>query len=211
MRKSQILVFLLFSLLLSLVSLSFRQIQQAQDEQAMIHNPAPGSAVQGLQQVIGSANVDGFTSYQLEFASQATASTSWFPIHQQTTPVDNNILGEWDTSVLTDGDYLLRLTVFRQSGDPATYTVEGIRIRNYSPIETDTPAPTNNNTLPTKPPTSTPPPTPTSIPIASPTPPPVNPISTGSDQIQHAAIVGAILGILGALILMIYVGYRQKS
>jgi hypothetical protein len=64
---------------------------------------------------------------------------TWFLIKQNNIPVNDDVLGEWDTSVLTDGNYILRLTVNRIDHPPTVIFVEDIRVRNYSPLETETP------------------------------------------------------------------------
>lgn len=209
--KNQRLSFLLsLGILLALSSLSFRSLPQTQTTGVVITFPGSGSAVQGLLQINGTANVSGFQSYRLEFAPATSSSPSWFLIHHQTAPVNDDILGEWDTSILTDGDYSLRLAVDNGTDQPVIALVEGIRIRNYSPIETDTPAPTSEeiNVTETIAPTATPAIKET-IP-ATPTPLPTNSVSVSSENLKRAILIGGLLGLVGTFFITIYAGYRQK-
>lgn len=210
MFKSLLLQFAFLFSLVTIPPVSFANPQQEATNQVEITYPQGGNAVQGLVQIIGTVNPVDFQSYRLEFSPQNSPSSSWFPIHQQSSPVVNDVLGEWDTSVLTDGNYLLRLSVYTHSGETTSILIEGIRIRNYSPIETETPKPTRENILPTI--TSTPFATlsPTATIQPSPTSLPANPISLGNDTIQKAAVTGSIIGFIGVLFILLYIGYRQK-
>lgn len=208
MAKPRLISMLILILLLSISAISFDRVQQEQNDQIEITYPGHGNAVQGLVQITGTANVAEFQSYRLEFSLQNAASPSWFLIHQQSSPVIDDILGEWDTSVLTDGEYMLRLSIYTQNSSVSTILVEQIRIRNYSPIETDTPTPTSENILTTPTPTVTA--TPTIPPSASPTPLPPNPVAINENALQKAAIAGVVIGFFGVVIIIIYAGYRQK-
>ncbi len=168
----------------------------AQTFQASITSPAAGDAVQGVVAVIGNTDIDGFRSFELSFALAGQEAQTWFVIARGNRPVDNDVLGEWDTTTLTDGTYSLRLIVERADAEPEIVLVESIRIRNYTPVETNTPAPTATID-PGEPPTPTVtplPPTPTAL--AS------NPAELSPDAIDSFAKFGAIgavalLGILG--------------
>lgn len=210
MRNQRLIFPFSLGILLSLFSVSFRYLPQTQTTGAVITFPGSGAAVQGLLQITGTADVSGFQSYQLEFASSNSTNASWFLIHQQTTPIDNDILGEWDTSILTDGDYTLRLTVNNGTSRPIVAIVEGIRIRNYSPVETDTPAPTSDDLAPAETATPTSAPTPTVTQSALPTPLPTNSASISSEKIQRAVLIGGILGLIGTTFILIYASYRQN-
>lgn len=208
MAKSRLVPFFIPLILLSICSLSFSRVQQEQEDLVEITFPGSGNAVQGLIQITGTANIADFQTYRLEFSTQNSASPSWFLIHQQSSPIVNGILGEWDTSVLTDGEYMLRLSVYTQTNELTTFLAENIRIRNYTAIETDTPTPTSENTEPVATPTISASPTPP--PLATPTRLPPNPISINLSTLQNAAVVGTIIGAIGAVVIILYAGYRQK-
>ena len=65
----------------------------------------------------------------------------WFNIKTSDKNPPDGLLGVWDTSSISDGNYRLRLTVYYKDSTKAEYFADEIRVRNYSPIETDTPAP----------------------------------------------------------------------
>jgi len=73
-------------------------------------------------QIIGSAFVqtDGFSGYTLEY--RRTTDAAWSPIVEGTTSVVNGVLATWNTSSLSQGYYLLRLTATNVCGDSSTTT-----------------------------------------------------------------------------------------
>ena len=54
-------------------------------------------------------------------------------------PVDNNVLGVWNTSVVGDGAYSLRLRVVRKDSNYDEAFVRGLRVANQQLIDTPTP------------------------------------------------------------------------
>jgi len=84
-----------------------------------ITSPASGSGVSGVVQIQGTADVDNFGFYKFEFSSPG--QTNWQAILAWTSPKRDDMLGQWDTSRLTGGIYLLRLVVTDNQG------------RNYDP------------------------------------------------------------------------------
>ena len=176
----------------------------AQTFQASISAPATGDAVQGVVVVSGNTDVAGFRSYELSFALANQAVQTWFVIARGNRPVNNDVLGEWDTTTLTDGTYSLRLTVEREDAEPETVLVENIRVRNYTPVETNTPAPTAT-TDPGEPPTPTVtplPPTPTALGD--------NPAELAPDSISNSAKLGAIGAVVLLGVLGLYTAARNR-
>jgi hypothetical protein len=159
----------------------------------------------GNVEILGYTDVPGFLSAELSFAYDENPTNTWFLISSSTEPVRNRSLAEWDTSTITDGSYDLRLIVTRQDGGDLTYTVKDIRVRNYTPIETNTPTPVTPTATPL--PGDTPVPTITSTPTETPIPPtptrlPSNPIQvTGEDYtnslVRGIAIVAGAFVIIG--------------
>jgi hypothetical protein len=117
------------------------KLQQNQVIDASISSPVPGQAVQGSVVIRGTINLDGFQSYEVDFAYSADPTRTWFLIQESTIPIEDGILAVWDTSTITDGDYTLSLVVKLTSGKNNEVSISDIRVRNYSPIETDTPSP----------------------------------------------------------------------
>jgi hypothetical protein len=188
-------------------------IVQAQDENQPVVEitlPLQGEAVQGLLQITGTINLEDLKNYTIEFTFQESTDETWFSINRDDTPIIESTLGEWDTSSIPDGNYNLRLTVNRETNDPIILVVEGIRVRNYSPIETNTPAPTS--ILPTMTPTiiESIADTPTVQIRPSPTPLTPNSAAVTQDDIQKKLIEGAMGGFAIFMIFLIYRSTRNR-
>jgi PKD repeat protein len=100
-----------------------------------ILSPVPGNIVSGSQQIIGSATHSNFLQYQLEYGPDPNPSNLWYAVSGAVqSPVANGLLGIWNTSVLNDGAYQLRLRVFLRDGTNGdTVTVNNIIVRNQAP------------------------------------------------------------------------------
>ena len=155
--------------------------------QVMIDSPQAGEAVQGVVPVRGTSAVDGFISYQLAFSHSDDPTETWFVLANSADAINNGILGEWDTSNITDGTYQLRLIVQRENEDSIVVLVEGLRVRNYTPIETETPGPTK-----TPAPGETAAPSETPLPI-TPTDLPVNPAELSAREIRASTLAGIVI------------------
>ena len=108
-----------------------------------ISSPKPDEVLQGVILVTGTADMIGLQSYEVLFSYTGDTTETWFLIEQGTKPVRNESLALWDTTTITDGEYRLMLRVHLDDSDPVEAVVPGLRVRNYSPIETATPAPTS--------------------------------------------------------------------
>jgi hypothetical protein len=130
-------------------------------------------------------------SFELTFGYTADPTRTWFLISQGNGPLEGQKLADWDTTTLTDGNYTLRLIVIRQDGSQFSLQVDGLRVRNYSPIETDTPTPSPTPAPGETPiPTATLTPSPTPIP-PTPTPLPANPLQMSLQDIGDGLLRGA--------------------
>ncbi len=155
-----------------------------------ITTPRPGQAVQGQVRVLGFTDVAGFRKSALFFGYAEDPTHTWFLIEEKRIPAHGGLVGRWDTTLITDGNYVLRLTVEDRLGHRYETTVP-VRVRNYTPVETPTPGgatpEVNGVQQPTLMPASTLTPTP-----LWPTPPPVppNPIVLSPDTLTRAAAYG---------------------
>jgi hypothetical protein len=136
---------------------------------ANISWPPPVYVVRGQFPIRGTANLPNMTNYFIEFRpinddlSPQAGADVWFPaILPSQAAVQDGVLGTWDTTLIADGLYQMRLTVNVSQGNPVFAIVSPLRIENtLSPFEaTPTPA---------IPPTQIPPPA-TAIPTVDPTP-----------------------------------------
>ena len=190
--------------------MAFSPLQQEEEVIISIDDPLPGSSVQGLVLITGTIVSENFQSYQLAFAFSGQSNPNWFTITEGTTVDEDGVLGEWDTATLSDDTYDLRLAVFLQDQDPIVVIVTGIRVRNYSVIETDTPTPTSD-----VPPTFTPVPefTSTSTPAITPSPTslPPNSAEVTSDELESTLIAGGISGAVLFVLLVAIWRIRQPK
>ena len=169
-----------------------------------ILSPLPGQALQGLVPINAITAQDGFQAAELEFAYTHDLTHTWFLINESDKPVTGGLLAQWDTTTLTDEIYDLRLTVLLNDGRRDSMTVTGLRVRNYTPIETDTPTPVAPTSTPV--PGDTPVPTITPTPTVTPIPPtftpfPQNPAQLSTHDIATSLGKGA-LAVVGMFALM---------
>jgi hypothetical protein len=187
-------------------SIAHAQVTPVPD--VVIVSPQPGEALQGVVAIMGRTTVSGFKSAEILFGYANDPSQTWFFIAESTSPVEAGLLTEWDTSTLTDGDYTLRLVVNRANGSRAIVIVPGLRIRNYSPVETDTPTPLSTPSVSATPvPGSSPKSTATALPTATLLPPTITPLPTNpavlsqqdvsTSLMRGAAGTGIALTVLG--------------
>jgi hypothetical protein len=139
---------------------------QVVPQNPQIISPKPGQALQGNIPVVVDTTFQKFQSVELTFAYANNPTKTWFLIYQGLQPVSNGPLVAWDTSLITDGDYDLRMTITFLDGSQQAVDVRGLRVRNYSAVETDTPAPAT----PTSPPATAETPIPTITPTHQPSP-----------------------------------------
>jgi hypothetical protein len=176
----------------------------AQDApQVAITSPAPDSAVSGQVTITGTTDVPGFISSQLDFSYASNPAETWFALQTSTQPVLNSSLFTWDTALITDGEYVLRLRVFLEDGSTQDVTVP-VKVQNDAPILTPTPeitpTPTRvNDGFPT-PFLVVSSPTPTSTPRPTPTPLPFNGAALDHTEIYSSIARGALV-IIGLFLL----------
>lgn len=173
----------------------------------ILSTPKSGEAVQGQVTITGTTAVEGFASANLFFGHMNDPTQTWFLIAEDLPQVEEAALTEWNTFAITDGNYNLRLVVNLIDGSQQTATTEGVRVRNYSAIETltptDIPSPTLTATL--APGEITPSPTPQ--PIQPPLIPTLTPLPPNPAQIPPSGITDSLLrGAAGTLAIFILIG-----
>ncbi|MEJ2600038.1 MAG: hypothetical protein P8Z00_17015 [Anaerolineales bacterium] len=177
-----------------------------------LHSPQGGQALQGSIPIKGNTDVAGFLSASLYFDYQGDTTHTWFLIAQSDQPVKEGTLAQWDTTTITDGDYNLRLSVTLSDGSQQVATVEGLRVRNYSAVETSTPTPVAPTA--TVVPGNTAIPTITTTPSLTPAPPTGTPLPPNPAQINTMDITNSMgkgaLAIISLFALMgVYQGIRS--
>jgi hypothetical protein len=179
---------------------------------ARLQSPQGGQALQGSVPILGNTDLAGFQSASLYFGYKDDRTQTWFLIAQSDQMVKNGTLAQWDTTTITDGNYNLHLIVTLSDGSQRMASVEGVRVRNYSAVETNTPTPITPTAtaIPgdTAVPTHTPTPNPTPVPPTG-TPFPPNPAQINGMDIASSMGKGA-LAIIGLFALMgAYQGVRS--
>jgi hypothetical protein len=175
----------------------------AQDSSPLaITSPTSGTAISGEMTITGTTDIPGFASSQLDFSYASNPTDTWFAVQTSSQPVVDSPLVLWDTTLLSDGDYVLRLRVYLEDGSFEEVTVP-VKVQNDAPIITPTPVITSTpNRLDEQIPTPflvAASPTPTLTPRPTPTPLPTNPVSLNQTTIYTSFGRGALV-IIGIFI-----------
>jgi hypothetical protein len=128
-----------------------------QAEPAQFTSPADNAVVRGTVPLVGTAIDPAFWKYEVYYGPEPNPSDRWTligAIHEE--QVVDGLLETWDTTIIPDGTYSLRLRVVNRTGNYSEVFVRGIVVANAEPTETPTP-------------TQTPLPTATITPAATPT------------------------------------------
>ena len=163
-----------------------------------ITSPAPDEVLRGPVTIKGKVDVPSFVSAQLDFAYASNPTNTWFTIQAFSQPPVDSTLATWDTTSITDGDYILRLRVNLEDSTSQDVTVP-VKIGNDA-----VPTPTLALTATPQPAAVLIPtpfllaasPTPTEVPRPTPTALPTNPVALGQNQIYASLGRGAMV-ILG--------------
>lgn len=207
---------LVIFLALFLLSSNAASAQQSTPPPVAILSPQPGQALQGNVAIIANTAVPDFQSAELSFAYMDNPTNTWFFITQSNQPVTGSQLAEWDTSALTDGNYTLRLVVIKKDGSQLVAAVPGLRVRNYTPIETNTPAPPAPTvtpapgSIPQPVATATPLPSPSLAPLA-PTPLPPNPAQFGAQDMILSILQGILVIVAVFSVVGLYIAFRKLN
>jgi hypothetical protein len=97
-------------------------------DQVMITAPEPGTDVSGTVEIMGTASTPNFGFFKYEFAPRG--SQNWATISAGREPKRNEVLGPWNTTSLTNGDYFLRLVITDNVGVSLEPCVIAIRVAN---------------------------------------------------------------------------------
>jgi hypothetical protein len=181
-----------FPVSLAVVMLAFPLPASAPPRQAPgyaeITVPEPGSSVQGIVTVHGSANHPSFASYDLTFSYAEDATGTWFATGPSvTSPVVDGALGLWDTSQISPGRYVLRLRVLLSTGAVLEAQVRDLRL-GLPPAASSAARATPTTAL--VPATATPPPL-----VDSPAEP-----STPGNPVGAALVIGGVMAAGGLLL-----------
>jgi hypothetical protein len=94
--------------------------------QIMITSPEPGEQIRGKIMLMGTADIPNFGFYKYEFSPSGVED--WMTIQAGRELKSEESLGEWDTSEIPPGDYLLRLVVVDNQGQAMPACIVSVRI-----------------------------------------------------------------------------------
>lgn len=180
----------------------------AQGAAPIISSPAPDEVLQGQVVVTGTADGQNFGSAEVAFAYAADSTDTWFVIQRLSKPIENAVLANWDTALISDGDYVLRLRVKTADGTLQEARVP-VHVANYTAFApaSATPTPTRSAVVLVPPPlVLSPSETPIANLAATPTLLPSNPAAITGPTLygglwRGAAVVLAGFLVLGAILL----------
>ena len=160
-----------------------------------ITNPTPEAILRGEVTIAGSTAIPNFIFAQLDFAYASNSSDTWFNIQMFSQPMADSTLAVWDTTSISDGDYVLRLRVTLGDGTFQEVLVP-VKVMNDTVLPTPTSVPTSTPEIAVQIPTPfllAVSPTPTDLPRPTPTMLPPNPASLGQNQIYGSLGRGALV------------------
>jgi hypothetical protein len=154
--RRSFIAFVLITLisLTSLNSAQARPDQQGQDI-AQITSPTEGQAISGLVTVTGTADQVQFDRWELAYGTDPNPNDTWQPFASGKAPVLNGTIGTWNTAVIPDGTYMLRLRAVRKDSNFSEMIVRGLQVSNSGPVGTPTSIPPAS-TFPAEQPTFSP-------------------------------------------------------
>lgn len=203
------IIILVFRLLFPSLVVAAQESTPVPQEQIIVLSPIPGQALQGNILITAEINLEDYISAELSFSYADDHRDTWFLIHEIKEPINEGLNVEWDTTILTDGEYTLRVIVITEQNQYSKI-VPDIRVRNYSAIETHTPLPTStpapaDTLMPTETLTSTN----TPLPL-TPTPLPPNPVQLNFRDIGLSIGKGVLFAISALVLFGIYVFIRNR-
>ena len=107
---------------------------------ARIVTPVRGQTLSASVTAQGSANMPGFSRYEVAFAIEPDAKT-WQVFGGGTQPVDNGLLSTWNTRALAAGEYALRLQVFSADGKSIESVVRNLKVEGAAAAATSAATP----------------------------------------------------------------------
>jgi hypothetical protein len=194
-------------LLYAALAISWSSVSAQAAGVAVIDQPADGAVLRGSIEIDGTASAPDFAAADLSFAYAGDTTNTWFTLAEIDRPTVRALLGTWDTTGISDGEYVLRLQVQSQGGTMLEARVD-VQVRNYSEPVLPTPTATATSSPVAPVPTAMILPivaTLTSTPIlqATSTPLPANPVAVSQTAVygtfMRGALAAAAVGVILAL------------
>ncbi len=201
MRALKFLLFFGFLMMLPMFNVQAQGATITPSPEIVFITPDPGQALQGTVLIVVETNYATAAHIKLSFSYNNDHRDSWFLIQEVQNDNQQELSFAWDTTTITDGEYILRLNVITDNDEHIAY-VPGLRVRNYSAVETNTPVPTSTPApQDTLAPTATSTRTVTSVPptatMLPPNPAQITPNDIGNSIIKGILISLGVLAIFG--------------
>lgn len=111
----------------------FPLVNSIQDgEKPRVDTPQPGEEIQGTIIIAGNTDIEGFSGAVIYFGYGD--SSTWFPVASSDQPVRNGPITQWDTTVIADGIYQLKISVKLRDGSSVETVVPDLRVNNEQKI-----------------------------------------------------------------------------
>lgn len=121
-----------------------------------ISAPAAGDTLAGPVEIRGRALIQNFQFYKVEYSPLNREAWVLIGTDVSRTPVENGRLAAWQTTMVPDGMYRLRLHVVDPTGNYCQALVSPLTLANSAAAATETPVPTETEMLTVVPPQATP-------------------------------------------------------
>lgn len=108
---------------------------QSPNPYARIASPANNQPLRERVTIQGTASHPQFVRYELAYAAEPDLTT-WISLGGGVQPVENSVLGVWNTQPLAPGAYALRLQVFAADGSVSESLVRNLTISAPAPTPT---------------------------------------------------------------------------
>jgi hypothetical protein len=200
------ILFAVFLLLTVIIRPGIGSAQSIPDDPQIIA-PRGGEAVQGSVEISGITEVSGFSRVEVEYRYTNDPKNTWFLITESDKSVNPGRIAQWETSTISDGNYDLRVTVFTVDEKIKPVTISGLRVRNYSPVESPTPIPLGEESstkLTITPPIPTRTPHPTMVSL------PKNPAVFTNSDLNYSVFRGAAAGVGFFIVFAIYLVVKKS-
>ncbi len=120
-----------------------------------ITSPASGDAVKGEVTIEGTATDPNFWKYELHYGPDPNPDGAWSDLLAPKGYVDSQVvegeLGKWDTTMVEDGVYILKLRIVRNTGQYDDLLVEGVKVANTGDVEPPADEPADTEPADTEP------------------------------------------------------------
>ena len=183
--------------------------QNYQLDVVRITSPKEGEILQGSIYIEGTVSGSTFQFAEISFQYQDSQSSNWFEIGTIDTPIVDGTLGIWDTSMIADGIYRIRVVAHYENDRVQEAIINNLDIRNYTPLDpsvTEEPPLNEKGELESQ--VTVTPVVPT---ITVPTPMPKNEMVVSRTQFFLTLLQGAIFGVLFLAVIVIFVIIRRRK